>query len=166
MAKKPLQFTLNGSEKAVFTEDGQNLLDLLRRGVGDLTPKYGCGQGACGTCTVLIDGEPHLSCLVLAETVAGRQVSTTAGLAEGTQLHPLQQAFMDNFAAQCGYCTPGMLLVAKALLDRNPNPTRQEVVEAIGGNICRCTGYEPIIQAILEAAEKSRSFGRSQSFQR
>jgi len=166
MAKKPLQFTLNGSEKAVFTEDGQNLLDLLRRGVGDLTPKYGCGQGTCGTCTVLIDGEPHLSCLVLAETVAGRQVSTTAGLAEGTQLHPLQQAFMDNFAAQCGYCTPGMLLVAKALLDRNPNPTRQEVVEAIGGNICRCTGYEPIIQAILEAAEKSRSFGRSQSFQR
>ena len=166
MAKKPLQFTLNGSEKAVFTEDGQNLLDLLRRGVGDLTPKYGCGQGTCGTCTVLIDGEPHLSCLVLAETVAGRQVSTTAGLAEGTQLHPLQQAFMDNFAAQCGYCTPGMLLVAKALLDRYPNPTRQEVVEAIGGNICRCTGYEPIIQAILEAAEKSRSFGRSQSFQR
>lgn len=166
MAKKPLQFTLNGSEKAVFTEDGQNLLDLLRRGVGDLTPKYGCGQGTCGTCTVLIDGEPHLSCLVLAETVAGRQVSTTAGLAEETQLHPLQQAFMDNFAAQCGYCTPGMLLVAKALLDRNPNPTRQEVVEAIGGNICRCTGYEPIIQAILEAAEKSRSFGRSQSFQR
>lgn len=152
MAKKPLQFTLNGSEKAVFTEDGQNLLDLLRRGVGDLTPKYGCGQGTCGTCTVLIDGEPHLSCLVLAETVAGRQVSTTAGLAEGTQLHPLQQAFMDNFAAQCGYCTPGMLLVAKALLDRNPNPTRQEVVEAIGGNICRCTGYEPIINAILDAA--------------
>ena len=166
MAKKPLQFTLNGSEKAVFTEDGQNLLDLLRRGVGDLTPKYGCGQGTCGTCTVLIDGEPHLSCLVLAETVAGRQVSTTAGLAEGTQLHPLQQAFMDNFAAQCGYCTPGMLLVAKALLDRNPSPTREEVVEAISGNICRCTGYEPIIQAILEAAEKSRSFGRSQSFQR
>ncbi|MDF2094831.1 (2Fe-2S)-binding protein [Aquibaculum arenosum] len=157
MARKPLQFHLNGSEKAVFVEDGQNLLDVLRRGVGDLTPKYGCGQGACGTCTVLIDGEPHLSCLTLAETVEGRQITTTAGLAQGADLHPLQKAFMDNFAAQCGYCTPGMLLAAKALLDRNPNPSREDVVEAISGNICRCTGYEPIIDAILEAA-KSRGF--------
>lgn len=137
MARKPLQFQLNGRHQAVFTDDGQNLLDLLRRGVGDLTPKYGCGQGTCGTCTVLIDGEPHLSCLTLAETVDGRQITTTAGLAEGAELHPLQTAFMDNFAAQCGYCTPGMLLAAKALLDRNPSPTREEVVEAISGNICR-----------------------------
>ena len=152
MAKKPLQFHLNGGEKAVFTDDGQNLLDLLRRGIGDLTPKYGCGQGTCGTCTVLIDGEPHLSCLTLAETVEGRQITTTAGLAEGADLHPLQHAFMENFAAQCGFCTPGMLLAAKALLDRNPSPSREEVVEAISGNICRCTGYEPIINAILDAA--------------
>ena len=152
MAKKPLQFSLNGSEKAVFVEDGQNLLDVLRRGVGDLSPKYGCGQGACGTCTVLIDGEPHLSCLTLAETVEGRKVSTTGGLANGPQLHPLQKAFMENFAAQCGYCTPGMLMAAKSLLDRNPSPSRDEVVEAISGNICRCTGYEPIINAVLDAA--------------
>ncbi len=153
MAKKPVQFRLNGSEKAVFVDDGQNLLDVLRRGVGDLTPKYGCGQGTCGTCTVLIDGEPHLSCLTLAETIDGRQVATTAGLARGSELHPLQAAFMDGFAAQCGYCTPGMLMAASALLERNPDPSREDVVEAISGNICRCTGYEPIVNAILAAAK-------------
>jgi aerobic carbon-monoxide dehydrogenase small subunit len=161
MAQKPVQFRLNGAEKAVFVSEGQNLLDMLRRGVGDLTPKFGCGQGTCGTCTVLIDGEPHLSCLTLAETVEGRQVSTAAGLANGNVLHPLQAAFMENFAAQCGYCTPGMLMAAKALLDRNPNPSREEVVEAISGNICRCTGYEPIINAILAAARAggARQYG-------
>ena len=161
MAKKPIQFHLNGSEKALFVEDGQNLLDVLRRGVGDLTPKYGCGQGTCGTCTVLIDGEPHLSCLTLAETVEGRQISTTAGLPYGSELHPLQTAFMEEFAAQCGYCTPGMLMAAKSLLDRNPNPSREDVVEAISGNICRCTGYEPIINAILSAAKSggARRYG-------
>jgi carbon-monoxide dehydrogenase small subunit len=153
MAKKPLQFHLNGLEKALFVDDGQNLLDVLRRGVGDLTPKYGCGQGTCGTCTVLIDGEPHLSCLTLAETVEGKRISTTAGLQKGSELHPLQKAFMDNFAAQCGYCTPGMLMAASSLLERNPNPSREDVVEAIAGNICRCTGYEPIIDAILAAAQ-------------
>lgn len=150
--KKPLQFRLNGAEKAVFVEEGANLLDTLRRGVGDLTPKYGCGQGTCGTCTVLVDGRPQLACLTLAETVEGRSVTTTAGLARGPALHPLQTAFMENFAAQCGYCTPGMLMAAKALLDATPNPTREQVVEAISGNICRCTGYDPIINAILDAA--------------
>lgn len=155
MARKPLQFHLNGAEKALFVEDGQNLLDVLRRGIGDLTPKYGCGQGSCGTCTILIDGEPHLACLTLAETVEGRQVATVAGMAENGRLHPLQQAFMDGFAAQCGYCTPGMLMAASALLAKNPSPSREEVVEAISGNICRCTGYEPIINAILAAARDS-----------
>ncbi len=158
MARKPIEFRHNGREQAVFVEEGSNLLDVLRRGVGDFAPKYGCGQGTCGCCTVLIDGEPHLSCLTLAETVAGRAVETTSGLGKGVDLHPLQQAFMDNFAAQCGYCTPGMLMSAKALLDRNPAPSRTEVVEAIAGNICRCTGYEPIIAAVLEAS--SRMGGR------
>jgi carbon-monoxide dehydrogenase small subunit len=153
MSKKPVQFTLNGDSKAMFVEDGQNLLDVLRRGVGDLSPKYGCGQGTCGACTVLIDGEPHLSCLTLAETVEGRSLSSTGGLAQGADLHPLQEAFMRHFAAQCGFCSSGMLMAAKALLDRNPNPSREEVVEAISGNICRCTGYEPIIEAILDAAQ-------------
>jgi len=152
MAKTPIVFVLNGSERASFAEPGQNLLEFLRRGVGDLTPKYGCGQGTCGSCTVTIDGETHLSCLTLAESVAGRRVETAAGLAAGS-LHPLQEAFMDHFAAQCGYCTPGMLVSAKALLDRNPAPTREDVVEAISGNICRCTGYEPIIEAVLAAAQ-------------
>lgn len=149
MAKRPVTFTLNGSSRSAFAEDGQNLLDFLRRGVGDMTPKYGCGQGTCGACTVTIDGETHLSCLTLAEAVDGRAVGTAAGLAQGATLDPLQQSFMDHFAAQCGYCTPGMLVSARALLDRNPRPTRDEVVEAISGNLCRCTGYEPIIAAIL-----------------
>ncbi len=153
MAKTPIVFVLNGAERASFAEAGQNLLEFLRRGVGDLSPKYGCGQGTCGACTVTIDGETHLSCLTLAESVAGKRVGTAAGLAAGNQLHPLQEAFMEGFAAQCGYCTPGMLVSAKALLDRNPNPTREDVVEAISGNICRCTGYEPIIEAILAVAK-------------
>lgn len=152
MAPKPVTFTLNGAERAAFADDGQNLLDFLRRRVGDLTPKFGCGQGSCGACTVLVDGAPQLACLTLAESVTGRRVETTAGLARGAP-HPLQEAFMAHFAAQCGYCTPGMLMAAKALLDRTPRPTREEVVEAIGGNICRCTGYEPIVAAILAAAE-------------
>jgi carbon-monoxide dehydrogenase small subunit len=153
MAKKPVTFTLNGTPRAAFADEGQNLLELLRRGVGDLSPKYGCGQGTCGACTVTMDGETHLSCLVLAESVEGRDIRTAAGLAKGPALDPLQEAFMDHFAAQCGYCTPGMLVSARALLDRNPRPTRDEVIEAISGNICRCTGYEPIIAAILAVAE-------------
>mgnify|MGYP000964845975 CR=1 FL=1 len=152
MAKIPVVFIHNGSERASFADPGQNLLEFLRRGVGDLSPKYGCGQGTCGACTVLIDGETHLACLTLAESVAGRRVDTAAGLATGATLHALQEAFMGCFAAQCGYCTPGMLISAKALLDRNSAPSREDVVEAISGNVCRCTGYEPIIEAVLTAA--------------
>ena len=155
MSRKPLQFRLNGADKAVFVEDGQNLLETLRRGIGDFAPKYGCGQGTCGVCTVLVDGAPQLACLTLAETCEGRAVETASGLALGPDLHPLQQAFMDHFAAQCGFCTPGMLMAAKALLDHNPQPSRADVVEAIAGNICRCTGYEPIINAILAATSAS-----------
>lgn len=101
----------------------------------------------------MIDGEPFLSCLTLAELAADRDIQTAGGLATGPNLHPLQTCFMENFAAQCGYCTPGMLMAAKALLDRTPNPSREEVIEAISGNLCRCTGYEPIIEAVLEAAK-------------
>lgn len=154
MSKTPLQFVHNGAETAVFVDAGANLLDVLRRGVGDLSPKYGCGQGTCGTCSVLIDGELRLSCLTLAETVAGCQVETTAGLQTGASLHPLQSAFMEGFAAQCGYCTPGMLMAASALLARNANPSRAEIVDAISGNLCRCTGYEPIVDSILAAARQ------------
>jgi len=153
MAKRPVNFTLNGSPRAAFAEEGENLLDLLRRGVGDLSPKYGCGQGTCGACTVTVNGRTQLACLVLAETVEGAEIGTAAGLATGGALDPLQEAFMEHFAAQCGYCTPGMLVSARALLDANPRPSREEVVEAISGNLCRCTGYEPIIAAILSVAE-------------
>ena len=152
MPRVPLQFTVNGAEQAEFVEDGTLLVDVLRDKLGLTATKNGCGQGTCGACTVLIDGELHLSCLTLAETVAGRSVETLDGMKQGPNLHPLQRAFADNFAAQCGYCTPGMLMAAKALLDRNPAPSRDEVIEAISGNICRCTGYEPIINAILAAA--------------
>ncbi len=152
MAKTALQFIHNGREAAVFVDGGTNLLAALRDLVGDHSPKFGCGQGGCGACTVLIDGDPVLSCVTLAESVAGKSIATADGLKSGPELHPLQTAFMENFAAQCGYCTPGMLMAAKALLDRTPTPSRIDVVEAISGNICRCTGYEPIINAILAAA--------------
>jgi len=159
MAKKPINFVLNGSDTSVFVEQGGNLLDELRKNIGDLSAKYGCAQGTCGACTVLIDGEPHLSCLVMAERVQGKHIETNNGLAEGPDLHPLQKAFVEGFAAQCGYCTSGMLMAAKALLSQNPDPTRDQVAEAISGNLCRCTGYEPIIDAILVAAQSMR--GRS-----
>jgi aerobic carbon-monoxide dehydrogenase small subunit len=152
MARMPVQFRLNGSDRAVFVEPAETLLATIRRGLGDFAPKFGCGQGTCGVCTVLIDGEPYLSCLTLAETCQGRAVETASGLKNGPRLHELQVAFMEHFAAQCGFCTPGMLMAAKALIDRNPSPSRQDVVEAISGNICRCTGYEPIINAVLAAA--------------
>ncbi len=159
--KTPVQFTLNGSPTAVFADAGANLLTVLREGIGDTTPKFGCGQGTCGACTVLVEGAPQLACLTLAETVIGRRVATLAGLQDGPTLHPLQTAFMEHFAAQCGFCTAGMLMAAKALLDRNTSPSREEVVEAIGGNICRCTGYEPIIVAILAAAGHSAGRARA-----
>jgi len=156
MAKKPISFTLNNVETSVFVEEGGNLLDELRRNVGDLSAKYGCAQGTCGACTVLIDGEPQLSCLIMAERMQGKKIETNSGLAQGPELHPLQTAFVEGFAAQCGYCTSGMLMAAKALLSSNAEPTRDQVAEAISGNLCRCTGYEPIIDAIMLAAENMR----------
>lgn len=159
MVKTPVRFTLNGQETGLFIDEAANLLETLRRGAGDLTPKQGCAQGTCGTCTVLIDGEPRLSCITLAQSVEGTHVETTASLGRGEMLAPLQQAFIDGFAAQCGFCTPGMLMAATALLRRNPNPSRDEVIEAISGNLCRCTGYEPIVDAILEAARSGGAAG-------
>ncbi|WP_284178958.1 (2Fe-2S)-binding protein [Rhabdaerophilum sp. SD176] len=152
MAKVPVQFRLNGSDRAAFADPADSLLTVLRRGLNDFGPKYGCGQGTCGTCSVLIDGGLRLACLTLAASCEGASIETVSGMADGPNLHPLQTAFMEHFAAQCGFCTPGMLTAAKALLDRNPNPSREDVIDAIAGNICRCTGYEPIIQAILAAA--------------
>ena len=159
MPKTPIRFTLNGAETGVFANSGANLLDVLRREAGDLTPKQGCAQGGCGACSVMIDGELHLACLTRAETAEGRRIDTVASLETGARLHPLQKAFAEGFAAQCGFCSPGMIMAAKALLDTTPNPTREQVAEAISGNLCRCTGYEPIINAILTAAAELRGRG-------
>jgi carbon-monoxide dehydrogenase small subunit len=156
MPRLPVQFELNGAPRAAFVEPAANLLDTLRRGIGEFAPKYGCGQGTCGACTVLIDGEPRLACLTLAAACEGARVQTASGLADGPRLHPLQEAFMRHFAAQCGFCTPGMLMAAKALLDRDTNPSREAVIDALAGNICRCTGYAPIIDAVLDAAAALR----------
>ncbi len=156
MARVPLVFTLNGAEQGEFIESGAILADVLRDKLGLTATKVGCQQGTCGACTVLIDGELALSCLVPAQRVEGRRVETLEGIADGPTLHPLQRAFADGFAAQCGFCTSGMIVAAKALLDRNPDPDRAAVVDAISGNICRCTGYEPIINAILSAAAEMR----------
>lgn len=155
MAKVPVQFTLNGAEQAQFVESGATLLSVLRDRVGDHSAKSGCGQGGCGACSVLIGGELKLACLIPAETCEGAEIETLAGLSQEGGMHPLQKAFLDTFATQCGFCTPGMIMAAKALLDRNPAPTRGEVVEAISGNICRCTGYETIISAILSVADQN-----------
>jgi carbon-monoxide dehydrogenase small subunit len=156
MARVPLQFTVNGREQAEFVESGALLVDVLRDKLGLTATKNGCGQGTCGACTVLVDGEPQLSCLIPAQRVEGRDVITLEGLSEGNALHPLQRAFADGFAVQCGFCAPGMIIAAKWLLDRNTNPTRADVVDAISGNICRCTGYESIIDAVLFAAAEMR----------
>jgi carbon-monoxide dehydrogenase small subunit len=152
MARVPLTFTVNGTEQAEFIESGAILADVLRDKLGLTATKIGCQQGTCGACTVRIDCELALACLVPAQRVEGRNVETLEGLSVNGELHPLQRAFADGFAAQCGFCTSGMIVAAKALLDANPNPGRDEVVDAISGNICRCTGYEPIINAILSAA--------------
>ena len=155
MAKVPVQFTLNGEEKAEFVDSGATLIKVLRDKLGDTSPKGGCSQGTCGSCSVFIDGELKLSCLTLAETCNGAEILTTAGLASDGVMHPLQRAFVEEFAAQCGFCTSGMIMAAKALLDRNPNPSREDVVDALSGNVCRCTGYEPIIRAVLTAARSN-----------
>lgn len=156
MARVPLQFTVNGAEQAEFVEDGALLVDVLRDKLGLTATKNGCGQGTCGACTVVIDGELQLSCLVPAQRVEGRSVETLEGLTTNGEPHPLQRAFAEGFAVQCGFCAPGMILSAKWLLDKNPDPTRTDVIDAISGNICRCTGYDSIINAVLSAAAEMR----------
>jgi carbon-monoxide dehydrogenase small subunit len=156
MARVPLQFTVNGKEEAEFIESGALLVDVLRDKLGLMATKNGCGQGTCGACTVMIDGEPQLSCLIPAQRIEGRSVETLEGMAASGELHPLQRAFSERFAVQCGFCTSGMLLAAKWLIDCNPDPSRDDVVDAISGNICRCTGYAPIIDAVLAAASEMR----------
>jgi carbon-monoxide dehydrogenase small subunit len=151
-----IELEVNGEPREFLAPPGTTLLGALRESLGLTAAKRGCGQGTCGTCTCLLDGEAVVSCLVPVETINGSSVKTLEGLtrADGA-LAPLQQAFLDGFATQCGFCTPGMIMAAEALLAENPSPTREDVVRAISGNVCRCTGYESIVEAILDAAEKS-----------
>ena len=152
MSHVTLDFRLNGRQRTELIAGGETLLSLLRHRLDTTSIKQGCRQGTCGACTVVVDGEPRLACITLAATCEDQSIETVESLPGPGGLHPLQQAFMDHFAAQCGFCTTGMLMAAKALLDTNPSPTRDDVVDALGGNICRCTGYEPIIEAVLAAA--------------
>lgn len=151
-----IEFTLNGELTRVRTAANVTLLRLLREELQLTGTKDGCSSGDCGACTVLIDGEPVNSCLVLAQQADGHEVLTIEGLASKEGLHPLQQAFVGEGAVQCGYCTPGMLLSAKALLDRQPDPTEAEIREAISGNLCRCTGYTRIVAAVQRAATQMK----------
>ena len=147
-----LTLMVNGEEREVIAPVHKTLLEVLREDLNLTGTKHGCELGECGTCTVLIDGEPALSCLALPIECQGRAIKTVEGMAEGSQLHPLQQAFAELGAAQCGYCTPGILLTAEALLEDNPVPSRDEVRIALAGNLCRCTGYTEILDAVELAA--------------
>jgi carbon-monoxide dehydrogenase small subunit len=156
MASSVVNLRVNDRPREFLAPPGTSLLSSLRDALGLTAAKRGCAQGSCGTCTVLLDGRPVMSCLVAVETVDGADVRTLEGVARGEQLDEVQSAFLDGFATQCGFCTPGMIMAAEALLDRNPDPSRDDVLEAISGNVCRCTGYGPIVAAILDAAERRR----------
>jgi aerobic-type carbon monoxide dehydrogenase small subunit (CoxS/CutS family) len=149
-----LALTVNGETLEASFAPYKTLLEVLREDLGLTATKHGCELGECGACALLIDGEPQLSCLVLAVECEGRRIDTVEGMARGAELHPLQAAFADLGAAQCGYCTPGILMTAKALLERERNPSRERIREAISGNLCRCTGYQQIFEAIEEAARR------------
>jgi aerobic-type carbon monoxide dehydrogenase small subunit (CoxS/CutS family) len=152
-----LRLQVNGEAAEAAVAPYKTLLEVLREDLGLTGTKHGCELGECGACTVLVDGQPQLSCLVLAQECEGRDVQTIEGLARGPELHPLQAAFTDFGGSQCGYCTPGVIMTAKALLDGNPSPTREEIKEATAGNLCRCTGYNQIVEAIEDAAAKLRA---------
>jgi aerobic-type carbon monoxide dehydrogenase small subunit (CoxS/CutS family) len=154
--KLQLALRVNGEETEVSCAGYKTLLEVLREDLELTGTKHGCELGECGACAVLVDGEPVLSCLVLAVECEGRSVETVEGLARGSELHPLQVAFADLGGAQCGYCTPGILMTAKALLERETNPSRERIKEAISGNLCRCTGYQQICESIEEAARQMR----------
>jgi len=152
---------VNGQKKTVVTDPNRPLLDVLREDLQITGPKYGCGEGQCGACTVLMDGKRALSCITPASAANKKKITTIEGLADGDRLHPVQQAFLDEGAIQCGYCTPGMILSAVALLAENPQPTDEQITEWMNSNICRCNGYEKIMNAVRRAASQSKEVKRS-----
>ena len=152
MKELKIEFTINGKKRRLSVNPNDLLINVIRDDLFLTGSKYGCGIGECGACTVLLNGEPVLSCLTLAATVDGKEITTIEGLAKGNDLHPMQIAFLKNAAVQCGFCTPSMILTATALLKENPNPTEDEIRDYMRGNICRCTGYVQIVKAIKECA--------------
>lgn len=151
--KRPIRLTVNGDVYELLVDPNETLVDVIRKKLDLTGTKEGCGTGDCGACTVIIDGKTVNSCLMLAIEADGQEILTIEGIAKDGELHPIQKAFIDEGAIQCGYCTPGMVLSAKALLDENPHPTEEEIKFAIAGNLCRCTGYVKIIKAIQAAAK-------------
>lgn len=151
--KRIIKLHVNGDEFEVLTEVNKTLLEVLREDLGLTGTKRGCDLGACGACTVLIDGRPQLSCLTLAAAVQGKKIMTIEGLAQEGELHSIQKAFVEKGAIQCGFCTPGMILTAKAFLDEHPHPSEGEVKKTISGNLCRCTGYVKILEAIISVTK-------------
>ncbi|HZA01256.1 MAG TPA: (2Fe-2S)-binding protein [Hyphomicrobiaceae bacterium] len=156
MAKYHISFTVNGDPVEVLCEPEQTLLDVLRDELGFIGAKEGCGTGDCGACSVIVDGRLVCACLMLGAEAQGRSVETVEGMASGEELHPLQRKFLEHAALQCGVCTPGFLVAAKALLDKNANPTETEVRYWLAGNLCRCTGYDKIVRAVMDAAAEMR----------
>jgi len=151
-----MRFNVNGVIYEEEIDHRRTLLEVLRENLGLLGTHKGCDEGQCGACTVLIDGKAVNSCLVLAASVQSKKITTIEGLAQGEKLHPVQEAFVETGAIQCGFCSPGMIMIAKAFLDGHPNPTEEEAKRAISGNLCRCTGYFQIVDAVMKAAEKMR----------
>ncbi len=154
--KQEFELRVNGQIYKVYVEPWKTLAEVLRGELALTGTKVGCETGDCGACTVLVDGKAVNSCLMLVSQARGREIITIEGLQSEEKLHPLQQAFIDHFALQCGFCTPGMILAAKALLDKNPNPTEEEVKKALSGNLCRCTGYSKIVEAVLAASARKQ----------
>jgi aerobic carbon-monoxide dehydrogenase small subunit len=157
MAKHHITTTVNGDTCEFLAETEETLLDVLRNQLGMIGTKEGCSTGDCGACSVTVDGRLVCSCLMLAVEANGKAIGTIEGMAKGDALHPLQRKFLEHAALQCGVCTPGVLVAAKALLDKNPNPTETEVRYWLAGNLCRCTGYDKIIRAVMDAAKEMRS---------
>ena len=151
-----VRLRVNGEEMAVMVAPYKTLLEVLREDLGLTGTKHGCELGECSTCGVLVDGRPYLSCLAMPLDLEGREITTVEGIAEGEKLHPVQQKFLEHAALQCGFCTPGFIVAAKALLDENKNPTEEETRYWLAGNLCRCTGYDKIVRAVLDAAAVMR----------